>query len=134
MRKFLLLILVTLVGVISADARRVPGDKVGVQIDTLIYDFGTIRANDPAVNHVFRMKVTGNESVSIIQAVPSCGCTTPDYPRRPTKPGETAEIKVVFNPAGQHGEQKKEVRLRLKNGANKAENISLILVGDVLPK
>ena len=29
--------------------------------------------------------------------VPSCGCTTPEWPRHPIKPGKTGEIKVTYD-------------------------------------
>ncbi|MBD5232965.1 MAG: DUF1573 domain-containing protein [Bacteroidales bacterium] len=134
MKKVILMIFMAFVAVTAFADRRVPGDKVGVSIDTLVYEFGTVKANGPAVTHIYRMKVTGKQPVSIIQAVPSCGCTTPEYPRRPLKPGETADIKVVYDPKGQKGEQDKEVRLRVKNADGKAENISLRLTGMVVPK
>ena len=114
-------------------ARRVPGDKVGIVFDSLIYDFGTIHENDPAPRHDFTFTVTGSQPVAILYATPSCGCTASDFPRKPAAPGEKAVIKVSFTPKGQHGEVDKDVRVRFKNGAGKSEQITLRIKGCVVP-
>ena len=45
----------------------------------------------------------------ISSAKGSCGCTVPDWPRKPIAPGESAEIRVVFNSEGKNGKQHKKV-------------------------
>lgn len=121
----------------SADswaARRVPGDKVGIAFDSLVYDFGTIRENDKEVRHDFTFTVTGSQPVAILYATPSCGCTASDFPRKPTAAGEKGVIKVSFNPKGQRGEVDKDVRVRFKNGAGKSEQLTLRIRGCVVPQ
>ncbi len=134
MKKIFLFLLLAVISIGAMEARRTPGEKVGVEFKELIYDFGTVKAGDPSVTHEFEFTVTGSEPVSILSANASCGCTTPDYNRKPTMPGKSNAVKVSFSPKGQRGEMDKEVRLRLKNGAGKSESITLRLVGVVVPQ
>lgn len=131
--RIITLLLVALVSM-AANARRTPGDKVGVAIDTLSYDFGTVAENSAPVVREFTLTNVGSEPVAILSAKASCGCTAPDYSRRPVKPGESTVIKVTFNPYGQIGEADKSVRVKLRSADNKKEEITLRLRGMVLPK
>ena len=49
----------------------------------------------------------------INQAVASCGCTVPSYPKAPIKPGEKGEIKITYNGKGKFpGHFKKTITIR----------------------
>jgi hypothetical protein len=74
------------------------------------HDFGTINQGDKAT-YAFAFKNTGEADLVIADAKGSCGCTVPAYPKDPVKPGESGEIKVVFNSAGKTGIQHKTVTL-----------------------
>jgi hypothetical protein len=63
------------------------------------HDFGKIMDGDK-VEHVFVFENTGSEPLVISNAKGSCGCTVPDWPKDPIKPGATGEIKVVYNSKG----------------------------------
>ena len=65
------------------------------------YDFGTIEQNTP-VEHVFKFKNTGDAPLMIVNAKSSCGCTVPEYTKEPVAPGESGELLVKFNGAGQN--------------------------------
>ena len=130
--RILLLALMVLVG-ITAEARRVPGEKVGVTGDELAYDFGTVKESAPAVVHEYGITNTGDSPLAIIWVKPKCGCTVPQYPRKPLKPGEKATIKVTFTPKGQRGEADKDIRVKFRNGKGKSEELSLRLRGAVIP-
>ena len=77
-------------------------------VDTVVYPFDTIMQNDK-VQHTFRLVNTGQKNLLIARAFGSCGCTVPEYPKEPVKPGDTASIHVTFNSAGKQGEQHKTV-------------------------
>lgn len=117
----------------ALEARTLPGDKVGVRVDTIIYDFGTAKAEKGTVEHEFVIKNIGTTPVSLISVKPKCGCTVPYYTREPIKPGKSAKVKVKFHLSGIKGEVDKEIRIRLKNGARKSEEISLRMAGVVVP-
>jgi hypothetical protein len=78
--------------------------------DVLEYNYGTIKQGE-SVTHEFRFKNTGKEPLIINNAVGSCGCTVPDYPKEPIKPNGSGVIKVTFNSAGKMGAQDKTVTL-----------------------
>jgi len=130
--RILLIALLALVSM-SAYARREPGEKVGAKIDNISYDFGTVRENGERVVHEYNITNTGETALAIIWVKPNCGCTAPEYPRKPLKPGESAKIKVTFNPIGQKGEVDKDIRVKFRNGDKKSEELSLRLTGVVIP-
>jgi len=77
-------------------------------IDSTHFNFDTIKQGDK-VEHTFRMKNTGQKNLIIARAFGSCGCTVPDYPKDPVKPGDIATIHVTFNSAGKENLQAKTV-------------------------
>ncbi|MCX6200365.1 MAG: DUF1573 domain-containing protein [Bacteroidetes bacterium] len=79
-------------------------------IDSTSFGFDTINEGDK-IHHDFRLKNTGTKNLLIANAFGSCGCTVPEYPKDPVKPGDTATIKVTFNSTGKHDEQHKTVTL-----------------------
>ncbi len=60
------------------------------------FDFGEIMDGDK-VEHIFTFTNSGKEPLIISNAKGSCGCTVPEWPKDPIKPGEAGEIKVVYN-------------------------------------
>ncbi len=59
-------------------------------------DYGTIeKGSDGSREFVF--KNTGKEPLIITQAVGSCGCTVPTWPREPIAPGEKGVMKVKYD-------------------------------------
>ncbi|HWB64923.1 MAG TPA: DUF1573 domain-containing protein [Chitinophagales bacterium] len=79
-------------------------------IDSISYTFDTINQGDK-VHHTFRMKNVGDKNLVIARAYGSCGCTVPDYPKDPVKPGDTAVINVTFNSTGKMLQQNKAVTI-----------------------
>jgi hypothetical protein len=60
------------------------------------HDFGDIMQGEP-VRVDFRLRNDGDEPLVIDNVRPSCGCTTPDWPREPIFPDSTATIAVAYN-------------------------------------
>ena len=85
------------------------------------YNFGEIEEGD-VVTHDFQFTNTGTVPLIISNAVGSCGCTIPEYPKEPIAPGEKGVIKVKFNSKGFEGEKNKEVFVET-NTAQKREII-----------
>jgi replication initiation and membrane attachment protein DnaB len=73
-----------------------------------LFDFGNIHQGD-VVEHLFSFTNTGNTDLLISNANASCGCTVPEFPKEPVKPGATANIKVKFNSEGKEGSFLKQV-------------------------
>lgn len=103
-----------------------------MEFDTRSHDFGTINESDGPVTCEFRFTNTGSEPLVIISANASCGCTRPEYPKKPVKPGASAVIKVTYLPQGRPGEFSKTVKVR--TNAKRPKSISLKISGVVIPK
>jgi Protein of unknown function (DUF1573) len=78
--------------------------------DHLEHNFGNIKQGE-SVTHEFRFKNTGKEPLIINNAVGSCGCTVPEWPKEPIAPGREGIIKVTFNSAGKANVQDKQVTI-----------------------
>lgn len=73
------------------------------------HDFGDVKKGSK--NEVeFEIKNEGTVDLVIIDAKASCGCTVPEKPQEPIKPGTSAKMKVVFS-ANSVGMQSKNVTL-----------------------
>jgi hypothetical protein len=83
-----------------------PVTNIGFKAES--HDFGKIK-QDSENHYVFNFINTGQEPLVISNAVGSCGCTVPEYPKHPIAPGETGEINVVYKPGKQEGQQNKTV-------------------------
>ena len=72
--------------------------------------FGTIHTGE-RMSYDFKFKNTGNAALIISEATGSCGCTVPDYPKDPIKPGEEGVIKVKYDSNGHGGMISKTITL-----------------------
>ena len=81
-----------------------------ISFDSNEYDFGTVKEGE-IVETTFLLTNSGKGDLVITDARPSCGCTVPEWPKTPIKPGKTAAIKVKFNTAGKPNRQNKSVTL-----------------------
>ena len=82
-----------------------------------VWDFGNIKSGD-VVDHIFKFKNVGTEPLIISNAKGSCGCTAPAWPKEPIAPGESGEIKVVFNSRGKSNKQNKTVTITANTTPN----------------
>ena len=87
------------------------------------YDFGEIKQGEK-VTHDYKIKNIGNSDLLISSAKGSCGCTVPEWPKEPIKPGEEASIKVTFDSKGKEGKQSKRVTLM----TNAIPNVKILTI------
>lgn len=99
--------------------------------EVVSHDFGTIQEAKGPVSCTFEFTNTGNKPLLIIDATASCGCTRPEYPTKPIKPGKKGKIKVTYSPIGRPGAFKKTVKVKT-NG--KERTTTLHIQGTVIPK
>ena len=104
--------------------------KPVMTFDNNIHDFGNLKAGANA-DYSFKFKNTGEADLLITNAQGSCGCTVPEYPKEPIKPGETGQIKVSYSSGSQQGQQSKTVTLTT-NSASGEER--LVIKANVEPK
>ncbi len=101
MRK-VLLALVFSAGLLSAKAQdaapAAPENPNAPEIsfEKEVHDYGTIKQGADG-GCEFKFKNTGKEPLIISNARGSCGCTVPQWPKDPIKPGETGILKVNYD-------------------------------------
>ena len=65
------------------------------KFETEVLDYGTIEHNADG-NREFKFTNVGKEPLIISNAVGSCGCTTPQWPKEPIKPEGKGNKKVHY--------------------------------------
>lgn len=65
---------------------------------------------------------SGNEPLIISEVKVTCGCTKPEYPSVPVRPGESGKIKVSFDTKGKIGYQDRILEV-ISNAKNPVEKI-----------
>ena len=102
-----------------------------IKFESTKHNFGMFSESTPKVSCVFKFKNVGDGPLIIHQAIASCGCTVPVYPKEPIKPGESGEITVKYDGYGRFpGRFRKSITLRT-NG--KVEITRLIIEGEMTP-
>ncbi len=129
MKKLLTLIVLTVIAVVRLAAA--DNDGARIVFDNDHHDFGNISENGGKVSCEFTFRNEGNAPLVIVSATVSCGCTKPEFPKRPVEPGAESSIKVTYNPKGRPGEFSKVVKV--KTNAPDAEFIKLRISGVVIP-
>jgi len=94
-------------------AEEVPVDTANapiVELENDTYSFGEVKEGEK-VTHEYIFTNTGKTPLIISSVRASCGCTTPNYPKQPIKPGEQSKIEVVFDSSNQPGLQHKVITM-----------------------
>lgn len=98
--------------------------KTIISFDDTKHDFGTITEGEKVI-HSYHFKNIGDKPLFISNAVASCGCTVPSYPKEPIPPGAEGNIEVEFNSTNRVGQQRKNV-LIYSNAQEEAMSIGFV--------
>ncbi len=104
-------------------------DSTTVQLIDSVFDFGTIKDGEE-VTRSFSFKNTGTKPLVVMTAQATCGCTVPEKPEEPIRPGETGSIKVVFHSKDRVGQQEKTIRVT----SNARPEFGVLLLKGVVEK
>ena len=99
-------------------------DAAVLSFESGMFNFGKIVQGEK-VHHEFKFTNTGKSPLIITNATATCGCTIPEPPKEPIKPGESNVIKVVFNSDGKMGMQDKIITVT-SNGNPATSEVHLI--------
>ena len=81
MKKTILTTLLLVVAVLMVIAQ----GTAEIKFEKTTHNFGAFSENNPKVTCKFKFTNTGNGPLVIHQAIASCGCTVPQYPKEPIK-------------------------------------------------
>ena len=124
MKKLILATILSIFGLCAFAA-----GEADIKFEKTSHNFGTFQESEK-VTCTFKFTNTGDNLLVIHQAIASCGCTVPQYPKEPIKPGESGEIVVTYNGAGKFpGHFRKSITIRTNA---KKEIIRLYVEGDML--
>jgi hypothetical protein len=98
-------------------------------VDDPEFKFGKIKQGDK-VEHSYVLTNSGKSDLLIRKVKASCGCTAVQPDKKVIAPGESVNIKTVFNSAGKLGNQNKTVTI-ITNDPKKSKMI-LWVKGEVL--
>jgi len=104
--------------------------KATIEFEETTHDYGTFKEESGPQSFTFKYKNKGNVPLILNNVQPSCGCTTPDWERKPIAPGEEGYIKVSYNPKNRPGTFNKSIRVT-SNAEN--SNVVLFIKGEVIP-
>ncbi len=94
----------------SANTHAPKGTPPVMKFTEEMHDFGKISQGE-RVTYAFEFINTGGSDLLISDAHGSCGCTVPDYPKKPIHPGEKGVVNVEFNSEGKRDKQEKTITL-----------------------
>lgn len=103
-----------------------------IKFTTSSFDFGTFNDSKGDVTTEFEFTNTGDAPLLIIRAVSSCGCTDPEYPKEPIRPGQKGKIKVTYHAKGRPGPFTKSIAVYDNSKPN--HRSQLTITGNVLDK
>jgi len=106
------------------------GRLPGFEFAKTTHDFGEVKEGEKAA-YTFTFTNSGEKPLVISSANPSCGCTVPNYPKDPVKPGEKGKIDVVFDSEGKSGQFNKSITLMANTPGDPKK---LFIKGQVIKK
>ncbi|MFO8001162.1 MAG: DUF1573 domain-containing protein [Marinilabilia sp.] len=127
MKRLLGLAIVAFIGVAAYGQQ----SRAAIEFEKKTHDFGEIKEDEGTVEHTFKFTNTGEQPLVVHNVRASCGCTSPDWTRRPVKPGKEGNIKVVFDPKNRPGNFNKSIVVRT-NGEE--SSVVLRITGKVEPR
>ncbi|MCX6185916.1 MAG: DUF1573 domain-containing protein [Bacteroidetes bacterium] len=127
--KNILIILFVILFASKTNAQTESKDKPVIEFENTTHDFGKVwSGSQVAYEFVFVNK--GIVPLILTSVKPSCGCTTPEWPREPIMPGQKSKIKAMYNSGSYQGPFAKSITIN----SNAGSDLQLIIKGEVLDK
>jgi hypothetical protein len=104
----------------ASDPTAQPGEFPVMTFKNDYYDFGDI-VEGQVVETTYEFTNTGKADLLINRCDATCGCTVPNWPKEPIKPGKSGKIKIEFNSSGKSGINNKIVTVVSNTKEGKAE-------------
>ena len=86
------------------------GEMPDITFEETDHDFGSMKQGE-ILTYSYKFTNTGKADLIINNCTASCGCTIPQWPRQPIRPGESSFIDVQFDSKGKSNMVVKEVHV-----------------------
>lgn len=100
---------------VSAQVSKGPQPRIEVSSDYFYFGYMPMNA---IVQHVYWVRNTGNDTLRIVTVKPGCGCTTAPISKDAIAPGDSANLKVIFDSKNMTGKMVKDIDI-FSNDPNK---------------
>ncbi len=101
----------------------IPKKLSKIHVEYPVHEFGRVTETD-IVEHTFQFINAGEGDLTIKDVLVDCGCTVPEYPKKPIKPGQSGSIAIKFDTKGKIGMQERIITI-LTNGQPKSKIVRL---------
>lgn len=81
-----------------------------IEFSKTIHDFDKVYQGEK-LEYTFTFANVGKSDLIIFSASASCGCTVPEYDKKPVPPGKEGKITVLFDTKGFRGAQSKSITI-----------------------
>ncbi|MBI1306033.1 MAG: DUF1573 domain-containing protein [Bacteroidetes bacterium] len=107
--KFLFISVLLVAGIFRSAEAQIDVKQVAFENDE--YDFGTVAFNSGSIHATFIFTNNSDVDFQITNVIASCGCTVPNWPKNPIKPGMKGVITARFDPTNLAGEVDKTIEV-----------------------
>lgn len=105
--------------------------KPGMEFKRTEHNFGIVKEEMGTVSTQFEFTNTGKSPLIIQRVSSSCGCTTPEYTRKPILPGKKGTISATYHTVRRPGTFNKTIRVY----TNVPDTVYVLTIkGNVTPK
>jgi hypothetical protein len=101
-----------------------------IQILDIEHDFGKFKEEAGPQRYNFIVTNSGDSALVILNVVPSCGCTTPEWTKSPIPPKGQGKVTAIYDPGGRPGVFNKTLTVHTNT---RPEMTVLTIKGEVIP-
>lgn len=105
------------------DQNEVSNESPVITFAAMDKDLGVLSEGEQVVTY-FKYENTGDAPLIIQTIKAGCGCTVPEWNKEPLKPGDSEDIKVIFDTRGKRGNQNIRISVN-SNARNSSINLAI---------
>ncbi len=83
--------------IVYVSAQKPKSSGARISISEMMWDFGYVSRNGKVI-HTYKIKNVGGDTLILAKIRTTCGCTTTPLPKQRLAPGESTDLKVIFDP------------------------------------
>ncbi|MCD6595980.1 DUF1573 domain-containing protein [bacterium] len=95
-----------------------PSSKAKIELEETSFDFGFAPQGNSKLVHVFVIRNSGEDTLTITKVRPTCGCTAAPLEKKILAPGEKTDLKIIFRTRGYKRKTTKAVKIQSNDPIN----------------